>query len=81
MEEPAGYVYKPYPRRLYENGDPAAASIVVDDAGGEDIARARGFRKAWEPATQATIEVPKFGSSAVATGTPWRKSKAKPAAE
>jgi hypothetical protein len=75
MEETGGYVYRPYPRRLYENGDPAAASVVVDDANGEDLARARGFRKAWEPATQETIEIPKFGQA------PKARARARPAAE
>lgn len=77
MQEADGYVYKPYPRRLYENGDVAAASVVVENANAEDLARARGFRKAWEPATQATIEIPKFGQEA----KPSTKRQAKPAVE
>ncbi len=48
------YEYRPYPRRLYLNGevladDPHATnSVVVANATGEAEARAKGYRKAYE---------------------------------
>jgi hypothetical protein len=49
QDQPSNYVYKPYPRRLYLEGNPASQDIVVDDEFSEQVARSRGYRKAWEP--------------------------------
>lgn len=50
------YVYQPYPRRLYLNGEVipgdlhATNSVVVNSEEEEAAQRALGYRKAYEPA-------------------------------
>lgn len=54
MDEPAGYIYRPYPRRLYLDGDVDKPSLVVEDEFAEQVQRSRGYRKAHEPADEKT---------------------------
>lgn len=62
MDQSNTYVYRPYPRRLYLDGDVNQHSLVVEDEHAEQVHRARGYRKAYEPADpKTTLVIPTLG--------------------